>query len=680
MSDQKNTPGADSPLPEKAENPGAFPDLTAHSDAPAWLSTDGSHDTAVWERSFDGGPDAGGADAGTTDAAEASAVSAAAAAAGAGAVAGAGVAHTDPPADEAADAGTGVEEEGSAAEEPQTAAAAGNDLQLPAEPAVVAPDGVELEEPSLAEPAVDGEGTAEPADPDAAPSAADPEAAATAADPEPARAEGDIQLPPEPVVVAPEELELEEPALAEPTLGSDAVDAAELDDVTSEAAAVEANAAEAGRLSGLEPAPAGAEIKVEAKAAGIAEEAGSAAADADAGESAAADADAGESAAADADAGESAAADADAGEAVAAEATTGETAVVEPADSDADAAAQAATADGGTPLDEAAGPAAEAPQEQESADSAETGQAAKTTEHAGADTNDAPAVPAAGDDAAEADGDTASADVVHPAAKAEDGPDATPSSSSHPLAGIDAAAPVTGALPGQERTPDAPAEPEPTTASVPTGETRRSRRLAESQAAAGATAARRTSGKDTATPGGPVEGTDTADVAAMPESGSAPAKPAGGRNTRLLLVIGGVVLAAVAAILLVVFVFNGKDEGVISESVSPVELETGACLKGWEDVNSAADVVTCDTPHDAQLVASERFTGTDTFPGTAALEERVNEVCNAVDYADNASSYPGLKVAKSIPTEQTWSDGDRRLDCFVFSPEGQEITESLIRE
>ena len=166
----------------------------------------------------------------------------------------------------------------------------------------------------------------------------------------------------------------------------------------------------------------------------------------------------------------------------------------------------------------------------------------------------------------------------------------------------------------------------------------------------------------------------------MPGSGSAPAKPAGGRNTRLLLVIGGVVLAAVIAILLVVFVFNGKDEGVISENVSPVELETGACLQGWEDVNSAADVVTCDTPHDAQLVASERFTGTDAFPGTAALEERVNEVCSAVDYADNASSYPGLKVAKSIPTEQTWSDGDRRLDCFVFSPEGQEITESLIRE
>ena len=635
MSDQKNTPGADSPLPEKAENPGAFPDLTARSDAPAWLSTDGSHDTAVWERSFDGGPDAGGADAGTTDAAGttdtagASAVSAAA---------GAGVAHTDPPADEAADADTGVEEKGSAAEEPQAAAAAGND----------------------------------------------------------------VQLPPEPVVVAPEELELEEPALAEPTLGSDAVDAAELDDVTSEAAAVEANAAEAGRLSGLEPAPAGAEIKVDAKAAGIAGETGSAAADADAGEG-----DAGEGTPADADtaeaaAGETDAGEGDAGEAAAAEATTGETAVVEPAvtepdageteagaaesavvedaDSHADAAAQAATADGGTPGDEAAGPAAEAPQEQESADSAETDQAPKTTEHAGGETNDSPAVPAAGDDAADADGDTASDAAVHSAAKAEDEPDATPSSSSHPLAGIDAAAPVTGALPGQERTPDAPAEPEPTTASVPTGETRRSRRLAESQAAAGATAARRTSGKDTATPAGPVEGSDTADGAAMPESGSAPAKPGDGRNTRLLLVIGGVVLAAVAAILLVVFVFNGKDEGVISESVSPVEIETGACLKGWEDVNSAADVVTCDTPHDAQLVASERFTGTDTFPGTAALEERVNEVCNAVDYADNASSYPGLKVAKSIPTEQTWSDGDRRLDCFVFSPEGQEITESLLRE
>ncbi|MCC3278204.1 septum formation family protein [Arthrobacter sp. zg-Y40] len=405
---------------------------------------------------------------------------------------------------------------------------------------------------------------------------------------EPGDMEDDVELPPEPVVVAPEELELEEPSLAEPALSSDAVEAAELEDVASETAAVEANAAEAGRLSGLEPAPAGAEIRVDPAAEEAAET----------------DPEAPDAAQAGPGSPETGREEPAAEEAVVEEPAAEEAAVEEPATED---------------TEEGAG---EAPSEARS--------------HAGPE--DAPGL----------------------------------------LHGINAAAPVTDALPAQDKAEaeDTP-EPEPTTASVPTGDTRRSRRLAESQAAAAAAGAARKPKADATGQTPAVE--EPGAPAPAPATAAGPAKGAGRRNTKLLLVIGGVVLAAVVAILLVVFVFNGKGEGVVSENVSPVDLEAGACLQDWEDVNSTADVVTCETPHDAQLVASERFEGSDDFPGTAALEDRVNEVCAAVDYADSASSYPDLKVAKSIPTEQTWSNGDRRLDCFVFSPEGQELTESLIR-
>ena len=581
MSDQKNTPGADAPLPEKAETPGAFPDLTAHSDAPAWLSADGSHDTTVWERNFGGRPEA--------------------------------------------------------------------------------------------------EGTT-------------PEAAGTSANPgsggDPETPADDVELPPEPVVVAPEELELVEPTLAEPTLGSDAVDAVALDEVASETAAVEANAAEAGRLSGLEPAPAGAEIPVDATAAGAAAgtAAGTAAgAAAGTGTGADADADAEAEAEAETDADAVANADAEAGvggdtgaetSATAAADSTGVGAGVDAVagragDGAGDAAVDAADAENAPAADAAAGAEADASAAPEEPDAD-----ADADSKASADFTDASAAPTGpGRDAAAPD-----AVEEEPPAQADTAPEkpVDEEKPSRPLEGIDAAAPVTGALPGQKQPPvsAAAAEPEPTTASIATGETRRSRRLAESQAtASGASAVRDASGKNAA-PGEASEQPDAQAGTTGPES-----NPGKGRsNTRLLLVIGGVVLAAVIAILLVVFVFNGKGEGVIDENVSPVDLEAGACLQGWENVNSEADVVTCETPHDAQLVASETFTGGDGFPGTAALEERVNDVCDAVDYADSASSYPDLKLAKSIPTEQTWSNGDRRLDCFVFSPEGQELTESLLRE
>ncbi|MCC3300452.1 septum formation family protein [Arthrobacter sp. zg-Y895] len=553
MSDQKSTPEAVYPPPEKESTPGAFPDLSAHSDSPAWLSEDGNHDAGVWERSFEGAGDADMA------------------------------------------AAEGADRAGSAADAP--AMAAGTE-----------PDGDE-----------------------------------TAA----------LDLPPEPVVVAPEELELEEPSLAEPALSDDAVEAASLDQVASETAAAEADAAEAGRLSGLEPAPTGTEVQVDANAAGANEPGETDEATTLSGptpEDGVATASESESAAG------TAAADGAEAEAVP-DGDTEDSAA--PGDGADDSKADGAEAEDTTDSAEA-----EAMPDRGTEDSAAPGDGADDSKSDGS----------AGESAVGLDL-PAPGETPEPAAEAEQEPSAG-GTEPHPLHGINAAAPMTAAP--QERTVApvaASGEPEPVTAAVPAGDTRRSRRLAESQAA-GATASSKQSGA--------ASGATASATGAGTPAGIAPAaaKDSGKskRNTRLLLVLGGVVLAAVVAILLFVFVFNGKEEGVISEDVSPLELADGACLKDWDDVNSSATVVTCETPHNAQLVATDSFTEDAAFPGTGALEERVSEVCAAVEYADAAAESPGLKLTKSIPTEQTWASGDRRVDCIVFAPEGQELTESLVQE
>ena len=676
MSDQKNTPEADSPLPEKAGPAGAFPDLSAQSDSPAWLSDDGSHDSDVWERSFGAGPEATAAEGSGTAA---------------------GTAETAPATDGPA---SGL----SAATGAGTSSAA-----------------------AVADADSDDGGTQDDA------GTAD---------------ETDIVLPEEPVVVAPEDVELEQPSLAEPSLGSDAVEAASLDEVTSEAAAVEANAAEAGRLSGLEPAPAGAEIPADAAPAdqaagtgnGTSEEpAGAPAAPATAGASDASDAGASDvSDASDA----SDAPDApDAPDTAAAPVSDGEgNQPVVPQDAPEEKGTPAAgkpagpaganVSDAETPAAEAGEAAAGKPEAAEGeAEEAEAAAAAETTEAAGTGkaTTGAAALDGATPKTESIPGDAsanqvteqvidrntpARDDVRSDTPDAADKPDATPDATdkpdatqdaadkpantqdteetpagAHPLHGIDAAAPMTGALPfGTERdaaaadaaTPDAAGTPaaqvtSPAPGGEPPADTRRSRRLAEGRAMTGAMPV---------TPAaGAVKGTEGAGADPQGDTAAtAQEKDNSGGNKRLALIIGGVVLAAIIAILLFVFVFNDKGEGVLEENVSPVDVEAGACLSNWEDVNSSADVVTCETPHDAQLVATESYGEDDGFPGTAALEERVNEVCAAVDYADAAADFPDLQLTKSIPTEQTWAGGDRRVDCYVFTPEGQELTESLLRE
>ena len=149
------------------------------------------------------------------------------------------------------------------------------------------------------------------------------------------------------------------------------------------------------------------------------------------------------------------------------------------------------------------------------------------------------------------------------------------------------------------------------------------------------------------------------------------------RNLRILVAIGAVGIIAVLLVLLFTLLFDTKGEGVLSEDVDPVEVEQGACIQGFEDINSPVDVVTCETPHNSQLVATAQYEGTDTYPGSEALAARADETCNAVEYSDAAATLPDIRLEKAIPTEDSWRQGDRRVDCFVVSPE--DLTESLLR-
>jgi hypothetical protein len=154
-----------------------------------------------------------------------------------------------------------------------------------------------------------------------------------------------------------------------------------------------------------------------------------------------------------------------------------------------------------------------------------------------------------------------------------------------------------------------------------------------------------------------------------------------GKNKQLLLIVGILgVLAVLVVLFFTVILGSEKDPGVLEEDVAPIELESGACLSGFTGVNDPTNVVTCETPHNAQLVATATYDEGDEFPGSDALTERADEVCAGVRYTESAAadSDLDLQVNKAVPTPASWEDGDRRVDCFVVAGEGRELTESLI--
>lgn len=173
----------------------------------------------------------------------------------------------------------------------------------------------------------------------------------------------------------------------------------------------------------------------------------------------------------------------------------------------------------------------------------------------------------------------------------------------------------------------------------------------------------------------PGNGPGAAPGGAAAVSGGTPEAP--NRNLRILIAVGAAGIIAVLLVLLFTLLFDTKEDGVLSEDVEPVEVEQGACIQDFEDINSEVDVVTCETPHNSQLVATAEVEDADTYPGSEALAARVDEVCNAVQYSDAAAALPDIRLEKAIPTEESWRQGDRRVDCFVVSP--QDLTQSLLR-
>ena len=292
----------------------------------------------------------------------------------------------------------------------------------------------------------------------------------------------------------------------------------------------------------------------------------------------------------------------------------------------------------------------------------------------------------------------ATAEVKEVEAQAADAAVLTDPAANHPAAvnrtdGIAAAAPMTGDSPGdssdaRDDKPSAGTETGTQAAGPDTG--------TQAEGDATPTADTEDGSKPTAddhagaATGGAAAGaaaaTDPAESRRSRRTDPAPSsEPAGnGRNKRLLMIIGIIgVLAVLVVLFFTVILGNSeKEPGVLEEDVAPIELETGACLQDFTGINEPTTVVTCETPHNAQLVATDTYPDADDFPGTEALSSRATEICSEVRYSDALAERGDLDLQenKVIPTPESWRDGDRRIDCFVVAGSDQELTESLLEQ
>lgn len=117
-------------------------------------------------------------------------------------------------------------------------------------------------------------------------------------------------------------------------------------------------------------------------------------------------------------------------------------------------------------------------------------------------------------------------------------------------------------------------------------------------------------------------------------------------------------------------------DGIIAAQVPPEQLQVGDCLQGFVSALEPVTLVTCSTPHNAQMIGSFHITEVD-FPGAEQILARSEALCKSVSLDPNSPLDTTWSYHFSRPSVGTWKHGDRTVACFLALQEGT-VQDSLL--
>ncbi len=125
-----------------------------------------------------------------------------------------------------------------------------------------------------------------------------------------------------------------------------------------------------------------------------------------------------------------------------------------------------------------------------------------------------------------------------------------------------------------------------------------------------------------------------------------------------------------------------SDDGKVIEAgeVGFERLRIGDCVQNptGSEIKSVT-VVSCADLHHSEVFSSKMLSSS-LFPGKDALNGELSDFCY-----DDLVTYTGLQISKlygyqifaKVPSEQTWSNGDRMIFCFASLSSGEKLSASI---
>ena len=139
-------------------------------------------------------------------------------------------------------------------------------------------------------------------------------------------------------------------------------------------------------------------------------------------------------------------------------------------------------------------------------------------------------------------------------------------------------------------------------------------------------------------------------------------------------------LAAAVALGLVALIIWGLSACMGGPSSPPATSAApyaqGDCFADFDPSAEDNRMVPCSEPHSAQLVAVGTADEGE-YPGREALEADAGQLCRdaSLKLPPDTSE---LKQRTVYPTQDGWQNGDRRMECFIESTGGNDLTASLL--
>ncbi|BCT77546.1 hypothetical protein SCMU_33880 [Sinomonas cyclohexanicum] len=137
-------------------------------------------------------------------------------------------------------------------------------------------------------------------------------------------------------------------------------------------------------------------------------------------------------------------------------------------------------------------------------------------------------------------------------------------------------------------------------------------------------------------------------------------------------------IAAVVAVGLIIWGIAAlAGAGKPKAAVESTAYAKGDCFADFDAAATSGNKVDCAEAHSAQLVGVENAPADEAYPGRDALEQRASQLCKTSDITlpDDTSH---LKQRSAYPSQDGWQGGDRRMDCYVVTTDGNTLTASLL--